>query len=140
MVVPRFVGQALRGEPLSIFGDGNQSRCFCDVDDVVRALVGLATRPDAAGRIFNIGSSEEVTIRELAERVKTVVGGSSDIRYVPYTEAYAAGFEDMQRRVPDTERISQLLGWRPEISLDQLLQRMREYMRAEAAEKIMDGN
>jgi UDP-glucose 4-epimerase len=128
MVIPRFIGQALHREPITIFGDGNQSRCFCDVEDVVRAIIGLADEPDAAGRVFNIGSHEEVTIRELAERVKMVVDSSSEIVYVPYAEAYAVGFEDMRRRIPDTERIHQLLGWHPEITLDETLVRVRNHM------------
>ena len=131
MVVPRFVGQALRGEPITIFGDGNQSRCFCDIDDVVRAIVGLGEHPGAPGRVFNIGGHEEVTIRELAERVKRVTGSASEIVRIPYTEAYAPGFEDMQRRVPDTSRIYALLGWSPAVSLDDILIRMRDHLRHE---------
>ena len=130
MVIPRFVGQALRGEPITIFGDGTQRRCFCDVDDAVRAIVGLAEHPHTPGRTFNVGGHEEVTIRELAERVKALVCSPSEITYVPYTEAYAPGFEDMERRVPNTERINALLGWHPEISLDQILVRMRDYLQA----------
>lgn len=134
MVVPRFVGQALRGEPLTIYGDGSQSRCFCDVADATRAIVGLAAHPAAPGRVYNIGSSEEVTIRELAERVRAIVESSSEIRFIPYEEAYATGFEDMQRRVPDTTRIQQLIGWQPRIALDGLLVRVRDHLRAEMAE------
>ena len=130
MVVPRFVGQALRGEPITIFGDGTQRRCFCDVDDAVRAIVGLAEHPDSPGRTFNVGGHEEVTIRELAVRVKATVDSPSEIAFVPYAEAYAAGFEDMERRVPSTERINELIGWRPGISLDQILVRMRDHLQA----------
>jgi UDP-glucose 4-epimerase len=130
MVIPRFVGQALRGKPITIFGDGTQRRCFCDVDDAVRAIVGLAGHPDTPGRTFNIGGHEEVTIRELAERIKALVDSSSEITYIPYTKAYASGFEDMERRVPSTERINALLGWRPEITLDQILVRMRDHLQA----------
>jgi UDP-glucose 4-epimerase len=128
MVIPRFVGQALQGEPITIFGDGTQRRCFCDVDDAVRAIVGLAEHPDSPGRTFNVGGHEEVTIRELAERVKATVDSPSEIVFVPYSEAYSAGFEDMERRVPSTERINALLGWRPEIPLDQILVRMRDHL------------
>jgi UDP-glucose 4-epimerase len=128
MVIPRFVGQALRGEPITIFGDGAQRRCFCDVNDAVRAIVGLAAHADAAGRVFNIGSQEEVSIRQLAERVKVITDSQSEIIYVPYSEAYATGFEDMARRVPDTERLTALIGWRPEVSLEQLLVRMRDHL------------
>ena len=129
MVVPRFVGQALRGEPITIFGDGNQSRCFCDIDDVVRAVVGLGEHPDAPGRVFNVGGHEEVTIRDLADRVKRITRSRSEVVRIPYTEAYAPGFEDMQRRVPDTTRINDLLGWSPRISLDDILVRMRDHIR-----------
>jgi UDP-glucose 4-epimerase len=129
MVIPRFVAQALRGEPITIFGDGTQRRCFCDVDDAVRAIVGLAEHPDAAGRVFNIGGHEEVTIRQLAEQVRSIVDSLSEIVYVPYAEAYAAGFEDMLRRVPDTTRIHQLLGWRPETTLSETLVRVRDSMK-----------
>jgi len=130
MVIPRFMGQALRGEPITIFGDGTQRRCFCDVDDALRAIVGLAEHPDAPGRTFNVGGHEEVTIRELAERIKALVESPSEIVYVPYAEAYAAGFEDMERRVPSTERINELIGWHPEMSLDQILVRMRDHLQA----------
>ena len=131
MVIPRFVGQALRGEPITIFGDVTQRRCFCDVDDAVRAIVGLAEHAETPGRTFNIGGHEEVTIRELAERIKVLAGSASEITYVPYAEAYAPGFEDMERRVPNTERINALIGWRPEITLDQLLVRMRDHLQAQ---------
>lgn len=128
MVVPRFVAQALRDEPITIFGDGNQSRCFCDVSDVVRALLGLAIEDAAIGRVFNIGSEEEITIADLAGRIRTITASSSNIVYVPYADAYATGFEDMRRRVPDTTRVRELLGWRPRVSLDDLLARMRDFM------------
>jgi UDP-glucose 4-epimerase len=129
MVIPRFMRQAILGEPITIFGDGNQSRCFCSVDDAVRAIMGLAEHPDAAGRVFNIGGDEEITIRQLAERVKEVADSTSEIIYVPYSEAYASGFEDMQRRVPDTKRIHQLLGWCPKSTLHETLVRMRDHIR-----------
>lgn len=129
MVVPRFVAQALRDAPITVFGDGDQRRCFCDVSDVVRALLGLAVSENAVGRVYNVGSDEEISIRELAERIRELVDSPSEIVYVPYAEAYATGFEDMQRRVPDTTRIRELLGWRPRIKLDELLVRMRDHMR-----------
>ena len=128
MVVPRFVAQALRGKPITIFGDGGQSRCFCAVGDVVRAIAGLAEQPAAVGQVFNVGGDEEVTIRELAERIKAITDSPSEIVYVPYAEAYAAGFEDMRRRVPDTARINRLLGWRPEVTLDEILVGLRDYL------------
>jgi UDP-glucose 4-epimerase len=129
MVVPRFVGQALRGEAITVYGDGSQSRCFCDVRDVVQALVGLAQHDEAHGQVYNIGGTEEVTIKALAERVKAVTRSESTIVNVPYEEAYAPGFEDMQRRVPDTTRINTLLGWQPHRSLDEILHAVAVYER-----------
>jgi UDP-glucose 4-epimerase len=131
MVIPRFVGQALRNEPLTIFGDGTQSRCFGDVRDIVRAIVGLSVHPQAPGRVFNIGGEEEVTIRELAERIRALTESASELVYIPYDQAYAVGFEDMQRRVPDTTRIRTLLGWQPEIGLHDLLVSVRDSIAAE---------
>lgn len=124
MVVPRFVDQALQGKPITVYGDGKQKRCFCDVSDAVRAIVGLAEHPDAPGKTYNIGSTEEITITELAERIKFMTESQSDIIYVPYSEAYESGFEDMQRRVPDIQRIGALLGWRPEHTLVSTLARV----------------
>jgi len=121
MVIPRLVRQAISDEPLTVFGDGQQSRCFCHVADVVRALVGLIDRDEASGEVFNIGSSEEVTIRELAERVIERSKSSSTVSLVPYSDAYAAGFEDMRRRVPDTTKIREFMDWSPRRSLDQIL-------------------
>jgi UDP-glucose 4-epimerase len=126
MVVPRFVAAAMKNEPITIYGDGTQSRCFCDVSDVVRALIGLLQSPSANGRLFNIGSTEEVSILGLAERAKALTGSTSPIKYVPYSEAYAVGFEDMMRRVPDTTRINELIGWSPKLKLDDILTRVRE--------------
>ena len=121
MVIPRLTRQALAGAPLTVYGDGSQSRCFCHVSDVVAALVGLLERDEAVGEVFNIGSSEEVTILELAQRIIEHTGSSSAIQLVPYEQAYAAGFEDMQRRVPDTTKIEELLGWRPQRILEDVL-------------------
>lgn len=129
MVVPRFIQAALKGEPLLVFGDGTQSRCFCDATDVVRAIIGLGWHPDAPGQVFNIGGSEEVSIMGLAERVRSLVRSESKIQLVPYSEAYAPGFEDMQRRLPNTAKIESLIGWRPEYSLDQILTRVADWMR-----------
>ena len=127
MVVPRLMRQALRGEALTVFGDGTQQRCFCDVRDVVQAIVGLAHHPDAIGKVFNIGSEEEITILDLAKRIKAMTGSRSEIVHVPYAEAYAPGFEDMARRVPDISRVRELLGWRPRRSLDETLKAVREH-------------
>ncbi|MEM7585833.1 MAG: NAD-dependent epimerase/dehydratase family protein [Acidobacteriota bacterium] len=121
MVIPRFVGQALRGEPITVFGDGSQSRCFLHVADLVEAIIGLVARPASAGRVFNIGSTEEITILALAERIKQLCDSASPIVFVPYHEAYAPGFEDLRRRVPDISRIRDHLGWRPTRSLDEIL-------------------
>jgi UDP-glucose 4-epimerase len=134
MVIPRFVRQALKGEAITVYGDGSQSRCFCDVADVVQAIIGLAEHPDASGQVYNIGSTEEVTIGELAERIKVACGSDSPIVKIPYSEAYAPGFEDMQRRVPDTTRLRNLIGWQPRRSLDEILGRVVGYERSAVEE------
>jgi UDP-glucose 4-epimerase len=121
MVIPRLVRQAVNGEPLTVHGDGQQSRCFCNVKDVVQAVVGLMAEPRAVGEIFNIGSGEEVTIMQLAQRVLARSGSASEIKLIPYEQAYEVGFEDMRRRVPDTTKIRSLIGWQPAIMLDQTL-------------------
>ena len=128
MVIPRFLTQALRGQPITVYGDGEQSRCFCDVSDVVVALMGLALHPDAIGRVYNVGANEEVTILELAHRVKTVTHSASPIQLIPYDQAYAPGFEDMRRRVPDTTRVRNLLAWVPSVPLNEILGRVALYM------------
>ncbi len=125
MVVPRFVGQALRNEPITIYGDGSQRRCFCDVQDVVRAIIALSLHSAAPGRTYNVGNTTEISIQALAELVRQRLGSTSDIVMIPYDQAYAPGFEDMQRRVPDISRIREFIGWEPEIALDQTLERIR---------------
>ncbi len=127
MVIPRFVGQALRNEPITVYGDGSQSRCFCDVSDTVRALEALLEQKEAVGKVFNVGSTEEISILELARRVKSRLNSDSPIQFIPYDQAYAPGFEDMQRRVPDITRIHALLGWRPRLNLDDILQRVADW-------------
>jgi len=122
MVIPRFVGQALRNEPITIFGDGNQTRCFCHVGDVVEGLAALSEHPEAFGKVFNLGGGEEVSIRELAERVIELAGSQSSLEFIPYDAAYEAGFEDMERRVPNTTRAMQLVGFEPSASLDDIIQ------------------
>lgn len=122
MVIPTFVKQALAGRPLTVYGDGKQTRCFGYVGDVVGALIKLMDNPASVGQVFNIGSSEEVTILELAERVKELTNSESEIVFVPYDEAYEEGFEDMPRRVPDISKINALVGFRPEMKLDGILQ------------------
>jgi UDP-glucose 4-epimerase len=129
MVVPTFVKQAVTARPITIHGDGRQSRCFADVSDVVAALMALMEHPSAVGEVFNVGSSEEVTVRALAERVKALTGSHSEIICIPYEQAYGEGFEDMPRRVPDISKIGDLIGYRPSKSLDQILQGVIEYFR-----------
>jgi UDP-glucose 4-epimerase len=121
MVVPTFVSQALSGEPLTVYGDGTQTRCFCHVRDVVGALIRLANEPSAAGHVFNLGNPVEVTINELARRVITMAGSSSEIRYVPHSTAYGEDFEEIARRVPDITRIRSAIGFAPEFGLDDIL-------------------
>jgi len=134
MVVPTFVGQALSGRPLTVFGDGRQTRCFCHVEDVVTALVDLMLLGDAAyGEVFNIGSQEEISMLGLAERVRELTGSESEIVVIPYEEAYEAGFEDMLRRYPDIAKIEAAAGWTPTRSLDGILQDVITFQQAEAA-------
>ena len=111
MVIPTFVRQALRGQPITVYGDGTQSRCFGYVGDVADALVKLMDHPGSVGEVFNIGSTEEVTIGELAEMIKVLTGSKSEIHKIPYDQAYEAGFEDMHRRIPDTTKIHDLVGF-----------------------------
>ena len=124
MVVPTFVHQALAGEPLTVFGDGMQSRSFTYVGDVVRALLKLMVEPRAVGEVFNIGNTEEVSILGLAERVKALTGSVSPIVTIPYDQAYEAGFEDMPRRAPDLTKIRELIGYEPAVGLDEIIRRV----------------
>lgn len=133
MVVPSFVREALAGEPITVYGDGQQRRCFCHVRDVVDAMVALMDTDAAVGEVFNIGSTEETTILGLAERVRAASESESEIRLIPYEEAYEAGFEDMRRRIPDTTKIARLLGWRPTRRLDEILDDVIESQRAKDA-------
>jgi UDP-glucose 4-epimerase len=168
MVVPRFVQQALTGESLTVYGDGQQTRCFCNVEDAVRAIIGLAECPEAVGQVFNIGSTEEVTILELAERVLGLVDAGQGskgaeaqrskgelrgespptirnsplhpgtsaprLRFVPYDQAYEVGFEDMRRRVPDISKIKAMIGWEPQVTLEETLRHVITHF-AEAEEQ-----
>jgi UDP-glucose 4-epimerase len=129
MVLPTFVRQALAGQPITVFGDGRQTRSFTYVGDVVDALVRLAAEPRAVGGVFNVGNTDEVSIRELAERVKTLSGSQSAIQYVPYDEAYEAGFEDMPRRVPDISKIQALIGYQPKLELNDIIRTVIEHIR-----------
>jgi UDP-glucose 4-epimerase len=130
MVIPRFVSQAVRGEAVTVYGDGSQTRCFCYVGDVVEALLALVEHPEAVGRVFNIGGSDEISMDALAHRVIELSGSDSKVRYVPYEEAYEEGFEDMQRRVPDTTRARELIGFAPTAGLDDIIRMVVEYHRA----------
>ena len=121
MVIPNFVRQALKNEPITVFGDGTQTRCFAHVRDVAPALSGLLSDKSSFGKVFNIGSQEEISILDLAKRITQITASSSEIRIIPYDEAYSEGFEDMHRRVPDLSRIHQLLGYRPKYSLEDIL-------------------
>ncbi|MBL8055603.1 MAG: GDP-mannose 4,6-dehydratase [Anaerolineales bacterium] len=130
MVIPRLVQQALAGQPLTVYGDGSQSRCFCNVRDTVRAVLALAAEPAAVGEIFNVGSQDEITIRALAERVLARAGAGGPLRLVPYEQAYEKGFEDMQRRVPGLAKIQAMIGWAPTVPLDETLDEVIAYFRA----------
>jgi UDP-glucose 4-epimerase len=132
MVIPNCVRQAMRGQPITVYGDGTQSRTFTYVSDTVRALIGLIQHPDAVGGTFNIGGEQEISITELAYLVKTMTASASEIRYIPYSEAYEEGFEDMSRRVPDVSRIRGLLDFRPTRGIREILDGVIEYFRRES--------
>ena len=129
MVIPNFVRQALAGEPITVFGDGTQTRSFSHVADIVGALMKLVAEPKAIGQVINIGNTEEVSILTLAERVRDVSGSKSVITLVPYDKAYESGFEDMPRRVPDLGKVESLIGYRPRYTLDDILKQVVEYFR-----------
>jgi UDP-glucose 4-epimerase len=131
MVIPTFARQALAGQPITVYGDGTQARCFCHVADVVRALADLMSTEDAYGEVFNIGSTEEIAIMDVAERIREMTGSASEIVTVPYAEAYEEGFEDMPRRVPDLTKIRDLIGWEPRRDLNQILGDVIESHRSE---------
>lgn len=133
MVVPTFVRQALTQQPLTVYGDGGQRRCFCHVEDVVRALIDLMQTTVAYGNAFNVGATEEITILELANRVRGLTGSDSAITLVPYDEAYEEGFEDMQRRIPDTSKIGELTGWKPTKDLGEILSDVVAHHRGDSA-------
>jgi UDP-glucose 4-epimerase len=121
MVVPRFVSAALKNEPLSVYGSGDQIRCFCHVDDAIRALLLVMDSDKAVGEVFNVGNNQQSSIMELANKVIEITASSSKIEKIAYKDAYPDGFEDMQRRVPDISKIKRVLGWTPEINLDQII-------------------
>ena len=134
MVIPTFVKQALSGRPITVYGDGKQSRCFGYVGDIVKALIKLMDDQAAVGQVFNIGSNQEVTILELAERVKELTNSDSEIIFVPYDEAYEEGFEDMPRRVPDISKVNSQIGFHPEMSLDGILHSVIRYYSGQSAD------
>jgi UDP-glucose 4-epimerase len=121
MVVPRFVTAALRNEPIQVYGSGDQIRCFCHVSDAIRALLLVIDSDKAIGQVFNVGNNQQISIMDLAKKVIEITGSNSEIKKIPYSEAYPEGFEDMQRRVPDISKIKKVLGWSPEIGLDQII-------------------
>ena len=131
MVLPSFVQQALSGAPITVFGDGTQSRSFTYVGDVVECLLKLINEPKAIGQVFNIGNKEEVTILKLAEIVKSLTGSASPIEFVPYDKAYEEGFEDMPRRVPDLTKVRQLVGYEPKVQLNEIITKVIDYFRTE---------
>jgi UDP-glucose 4-epimerase len=127
MVIPTFVQSALLGKPLPVFGSGNQSRSFTHVDDVVSAMIALMESPGAEGQIFNIGSSEEITINQLAERVIKLANSKSTIEHIPYERVYGKGFEDMERRYPDLTKVGRFIGYRPKRGIDDIIRSVIEY-------------
>lgn len=135
MVIPRFVSQAMADRPLTVYGDGTQSRCFTHVSDVVTALVGLV-KAETYGEVYNIGHTQEVTMLALAEKIKALVGSSSEITFVPYDQAYESNFEDMARRVPSTEKIHRAIGWAPSLELDEILASIVDYHRSEGLHSL----
>jgi len=133
MVIPTFVKQALAGRPITVYGDGKQTRCFGYVGDVIGALIKLMDTTESVGQVFNIGSTEEISIFQLAEKVKELTQSSSEIVFVPYDDAYEEGFEDMPRRVPDTTKINKLVGFKPEMTLDGILETVINFHRGRPA-------
>ncbi len=139
MVVPTFAAQALRDEPITVYGSGEQSRCFGHVNDAVEALLRLMSTSSAIGEVFNVGSTQEVSVRELAELVRTAAGSRSDIVLIPYSEAYAVGFEDMMRRVPDVSKLERVTGFRPSTSLEVIIRDVVDDQRARLVAKADGG-
>jgi UDP-glucose 4-epimerase len=130
MVVPRFVTAALKNESIQVYGSGHQIRCFCHVADAIRALLLVIDSDKAIGQVFNIGNNQQISIMDLAIKVIEITGSKSDIKKIPYSEAYPAGFEDMQRRVPDISKIRNVLGWSPEIGLEQIIRDIADFHRS----------
>lgn len=130
MVMPRFIEQALKNEPLTVYGSGKQSRCFLHVKDAVRAFNKLIEEPQAIGEVFNLGSQDEISIEELAKEIIKLTGSNSKIKYIPYDKAYEEGFEDMQRRVPDISKINKLIAFKPTYSLPEIIKDIIEYLKS----------
>ena len=130
MVVPRFVAAAIRNEPIQVYGSGDQIRCFCHVSDAIRALLLVIDSDEAIGQVFNVGNNQQISIMDLAKKVIEITGSKSEIKKIPYSEAYPAGFEDMQRRVPDISKIKNVLGWSPEIGLEQIIRDITDFHRS----------
>ena len=129
MVVPRFVTAAIRNEPIQVYGSGDQIRCFCHVSDAIRASLLVIDSDEALGQVFNVGNNHQISIMNLAKKVIEIIGSKSEISKLPYSEAYPAGFEDMQRRVPDISKIKNALGWSPEIGLEQIIKDIADFHR-----------
>ena len=136
MVIPTFVRQALAGAPITVFGSGTQSRSFGDVEDVVRGILALVAEPRAVGDVFNLGNNGEITIRALAERVKTMTASDSEIVTIPYDQAYESGFEDMPRRVPDLTKVTELVGYQPRVDLSEILSKIIDHHRAQGMDYV----
>jgi len=134
VVAPRFAQQSLKGLPVTIFGDGSQSRCFGHVDDIVRGFMGLYDNPDAIGQVFNIGNDEEITISELAELIIEITDSSSEIEYIPNDQVYDGKFADLQRRVPDLQKINRFIGYKPQMSLRGTIESVVDYYQNQGAE------
>jgi UDP-glucose 4-epimerase len=132
MVIPTFVRQALAEQNITVYGDGTQQRCFCHVYDVIRALVAVMEHEEAYGEVYNVGATNEITIRDLAERVREMTESESEIQLISYEDAFESNFEDMARRVPDVTKIGELIGWQAEHSLDEILTDVIEFQRASA--------
>jgi UDP-glucose 4-epimerase len=139
MVIPRFVERALTNAPLEVHGDGKQTRCFCHVHDTIGALNGLMDAQAASGEIFNVGSSERISIIELAERVIALTESTSEIRFIPYDRVYGQGIEDMLHRAPAIEKVGEAIGWSPRLDLDRILSDVVEHQRAAAAAPATGG-
>lgn len=129
MVIPSFVQRAIMNEPIHVYGDGKQSRCFTYVGDAVRAITALIETPEAEGQVFNVGSNEEITINDLAERIRTLAKSTSEIVHLPYDQVFGPGFEDMRRRTPDIGKLQRVIGYRPTYTTDDILREVIDYFR-----------